>query len=168
MTNTFGIPTGPIESPPAGFRPDDEQSVILQDTLRAAGVELGAYDKRIVDWLSGWEWSTVATVASWISRASSNSESRPAVRVLPRTTATCRDYLARFAAAQDAGTPVHVYRDPAKPGSGVSRPALDRLRGNGQPENALVELGEYQPLRGRPVLVTDLGRAVLAAHTTEA
>ncbi|TQF04792.1 hypothetical protein E6W39_24400 [Kitasatospora acidiphila] len=83
---------------------------------------------------------------------------------LPRTTDVGRGYLARFAAAQDAGKPIHVYRDPAKPGSGVSRPALERLRGNGQPDDALVELGDYVPLRGRPVLLTDLGRAVLAAH----
>ncbi|MCC9307730.1 PadR family transcriptional regulator [Kitasatospora sp. RB6PN24] len=81
---------------------------------------------------------------------------------LPRTTATGRDYLQYFAQAQDAGKPVHVYRDPAKPGSGVSRPALYRLRRDG-----LVELGDYRPLQGRPVHVTDLGRAVLAAHTTE-
>jgi hypothetical protein len=65
----FGIPAGPIESEPRGFRPDDEQEAILRDALQAAGVELGAYDDRIVRWLAGWEWSTVAVVASWINRA---------------------------------------------------------------------------------------------------
>jgi hypothetical protein len=79
---------------------------------------------------------------------------------LPRTTATGRHYLARFAAAERNGQPVHVYRDPSKPGSGVSRPHLDRLRGDG-----LVDVGVYRPLHGRPVLLTDLGRQVLAAHT---
>jgi hypothetical protein len=34
-----------------------------------AGVELGAYDKRIVEWLAGWEPSTVAVVCGWITRA---------------------------------------------------------------------------------------------------
>ncbi|MDH6141121.1 hypothetical protein P3T35_003134 [Kitasatospora sp. GP30] len=84
---------------------------------------------------------------------------------LPRTTDVGRGYLQRFAEAEQAGAPVHVYRDPAKPGSGVSRPALDRLRGTG-PDDALVQLGDYVPLQGRPVRVTDLGYQVLAAHTT--
>lgn len=67
--------------------------------------------------------------------------------------ATHRGYLEQFAAST-----IHVYRDPAKPGAGVSRPALDRLLRDG-----LVQLGEYQPLKGRPVVVTDLGHQVLAA-----
>lgn len=70
---------------------------------------------------------------------------------LPRTTAGGRTYLARFATET-----VHVYRDPAKPGNGVSRPALDRLLHDG-----LVRLCEYEPGAGRVVQVTDLGRAVL-------
>ncbi|GAA1977191.1 hypothetical protein [Kitasatospora viridis] len=83
---------------------------------------------------------------------------------LPRTTAAGRTYLARFAEHQDKGQPVHVYRDPGhpnRPGNGVSRPALDRLR-----LDRLVQLGGYQAQHGRPVLVTDLGRAVLAAAGT--
>lgn len=218
MTDTFGVPAGPIETPPAGFRPEGEQSVILRDTLRAAGVELGAYDERIVSWLSGWEWSTVATVASWIYRASTSQTNRPMSELpdartalhaelmagedpdspeyaaaearirrllddhrdqvlaehpdaaggltmpeLPRTTAAGRNYLQYFAQAQDIGKPMHVYREPGgRPGNGVSRPALDRLRKDG-----LVQLGDYRPLHGKPVLVTDLGRAVLNAHTAE-
>lgn len=72
MTDAFGIPDGPIERPgPKGFRPDDEQEVILRDALRAAGVELGTHDEHIVKWLAGWEWSTVAAVASWVKRAGS-------------------------------------------------------------------------------------------------
>ncbi|MER5350628.1 hypothetical protein ABT093_09880 [Kitasatospora sp. NPDC002551] len=71
----------------------------------------------------------------------------------PRVTATGRRYLDRF-----ANTTVHVYRDPGRPGSGVSRPALDRLLADG-----LVSLGDYVPLKGRPVTVTDIGRTVLDA-----
>lgn len=72
---------------------------------------------------------------------------------LPSTTAGGRVYLARFAERT-----IHVYRDPAKPGNGVSRPHLDRLVRDG-----LVVLGEPVPDTGRPVTLTDLGRAVLAA-----
>ncbi len=76
---------------------------------------------------------------------------------LPRTTAAGRNYLALFAAHT-----IHVYLDPGqprRPGNGVSRPALDRLVRDG-----LVQIGDYRPTYGRPVHVTDLGRAVLGAH----
>lgn len=76
---------------------------------------------------------------------------------LPAVTKAGLGYLRRFA----AGT-VHVYREFTKPGSGVSRPALDRLLAD-----RLVELGEHDPKQGRPVTVTDLGRAVLAQHHQE-
>jgi hypothetical protein len=69
----FGIPAGPIEAAPKGNRPHDEQDAILRDALLAAGVELGAYDERMVRWLAGWEWSTVATIASWIKRAADDA-----------------------------------------------------------------------------------------------
>ncbi|WP_406078730.1 hypothetical protein OG337_29000 [[Kitasatospora] papulosa] len=68
-TSQFGIPFDPIGKAPTGCRPDDEQDAILRDALHAAGVELGAHDDRIVRWVAGWEWSTVATIASWIQRA---------------------------------------------------------------------------------------------------
>ena len=63
------IPAGPIDTEPIGFRPSREQEAILRDLLAAAGVELGAYDERIVAWLAGWDWSTFAVIASWIQRA---------------------------------------------------------------------------------------------------
>jgi cell division protein YceG involved in septum cleavage len=63
------IPAGPIDTEPVGFRPSREQEAILRDLLAAAGVELGAYDERIATWLAGWEWGTVAVIASWIQRA---------------------------------------------------------------------------------------------------
>ncbi|MEY9937325.1 hypothetical protein [Streptacidiphilus sp. MAP5-3] len=61
---------------------------------------------------------------------------------LPRTTATGRGYLRRF-----ADTEVYVYLRPDKPGNGVSRTALDRLLADG-----LVELGDRIPRLGRAVL----------------
>ena len=42
---------------------------ILQDALTAAGVELGAYDRRIVNWLARWEAETCAVIAGLITRA---------------------------------------------------------------------------------------------------
>ncbi|MER6350644.1 hypothetical protein ABT186_02010 [Streptomyces sp. NPDC001634] len=63
------IPSGPIDREPVDYRPHAEQETILRATLTAAGVELGAYDERIVQWLAGWGWGTVAVIASWIGRA---------------------------------------------------------------------------------------------------
>lgn len=68
------IPAGPIDTEPIGFRPSREQEAILRDLLAAAGVELGAYDERIARWLAGWEWGTVAVIASWIQRAASKKQ----------------------------------------------------------------------------------------------
>jgi hypothetical protein len=61
------VPAGPVEVPPRGFVPEAEQAEILADVL--AGIELGAWDRRIVAWLAGWDASTVLTVASWIVRS---------------------------------------------------------------------------------------------------
>jgi len=62
-----GVPGGPVEVAPAGFVPAGEQAEILAAAL--AGIELGAWDRRIVGWLAGWDASTVLTVASWIARS---------------------------------------------------------------------------------------------------
>ncbi len=62
-----GVPAGPLESAPGGFVPEAGRSVILAEVL--GGVELGAWDRRIAEWMAGWDASTVLTVASWIARA---------------------------------------------------------------------------------------------------
>jgi hypothetical protein len=41
----------------------------LTSACATAGVELGAYDRRIVEWLAGWEPETVAVIAGLILRA---------------------------------------------------------------------------------------------------
>jgi hypothetical protein len=72
VSGTYGgdpISDGPIRSTPRGFVPDDEQLRALLAELEAAGVELGAYDRRLAEWVAGWDWSTVATIASWVRRA---------------------------------------------------------------------------------------------------
>jgi len=69
-TNTFGIPTGPIDREPIGFRPTEEQEAILRDALLAAGLRLGDYDDRILRWFAEFaDWSTFAVVTSWVQRA---------------------------------------------------------------------------------------------------
>ena len=62
-----GVPGGPVEAPPRGFMPEAEQAQILADVL--AGIELGAWDRQIVQWLAGLDACTVLTVASLIARA---------------------------------------------------------------------------------------------------
>jgi hypothetical protein len=42
---------------------------LLEDACRAAGVQLGAYDHRILVWLTGWEPATCAVIAGLITRA---------------------------------------------------------------------------------------------------
>ena len=61
------VPRGPVEAPPRGFMPAAEQARILAGVL--AGIELGAWDRRILEWMAGWDASTVLTVASWIARS---------------------------------------------------------------------------------------------------
>jgi hypothetical protein len=42
---------------------------MLLDAVGAAGVQVGAYDVRILEWLAGWEPSTCAVIAGLITRA---------------------------------------------------------------------------------------------------
>ena len=62
-----GVPAGPLESAPGGFVPEAERAVILAGVL--GGVGLGAWDRRVADWLAGLDTATALTVASWIARA---------------------------------------------------------------------------------------------------
>jgi hypothetical protein len=59
---------------------------MLLDTINAAGVQLGEYDRRIIDWLAGWETATCAVVASLIARA---AEPMPGVDSESWTCASC-------------------------------------------------------------------------------
>jgi hypothetical protein len=73
--DTPAIPTGPIDREPLDYPGDHyptaaEKTTILRDTLATAGVELGAYDDRILTWFAGFaDWSTFAVIASWVKRA---------------------------------------------------------------------------------------------------
>ena len=59
--------------PGIGKMQPHEQRMLL-DALAEAGVYLGAYDHRIVEWLANWEPQTVAVIAGWITRASQAAE----------------------------------------------------------------------------------------------
>ncbi|MFF8406940.1 hypothetical protein ACF06P_35595 [Streptomyces sp. NPDC015684] len=89
--NTFDIPAGPVEKPPAGFVVSDEQAAVLRDTLTAAGIELGEYEREIVTWLSRWEWATVATIVSWVARAATSRPPAAPVALPGRFDATPAD-----------------------------------------------------------------------------
>jgi hypothetical protein len=63
------IPSTPIDTCLWDHASSAEQEEILRAELAAAGVQLGAYDERIVRWLAGWDWPTVVVVTSLIRRA---------------------------------------------------------------------------------------------------
>lgn len=63
------VPTEPVNDRPRGFIPGPGQLEQLLATLADAGLKLGTHDQRIAEWVAGWEWSTVATIASWVKRA---------------------------------------------------------------------------------------------------
>jgi hypothetical protein len=46
-----------------------QNRLLLERACKATGVELGAYDRRILDWLAGYEDSICAVVAGLVARA---------------------------------------------------------------------------------------------------
>ena len=61
------VPAGPLEAAPRGFVPGEERAALLAGVLD--GVELGAWDRRVVGWLAGLDTSTALTIASWVARS---------------------------------------------------------------------------------------------------
>ncbi|MEV5124292.1 hypothetical protein AB0K49_16105 [Streptomyces decoyicus] len=62
------IPAGPVESAPwSALSGEAEYRAALAEAF--AGVELGEYDRRIIEWVAGWDSPTVATLASLVIRA---------------------------------------------------------------------------------------------------
>lgn len=80
QVDTFGVPTGPIDSQPTAvyhtdgsFKGTESQEVIIRDALARSGVHMGDWDEEIICWLARvGDWSAVATVTSWINRAHQN------------------------------------------------------------------------------------------------
>jgi hypothetical protein len=88
---------GPFETSSQGLlalRPDDGSFVgpepradLLTDTLSAAGVELGEWDRAIICWLAGLDVQTIAPVIGWVSRAGRVPVSAVIVQALADATA---------------------------------------------------------------------------------
>lgn len=92
-TNPYSAVAAPLHHEPRRIRPpfnvdgheaaNDYHSSVTTDQWRidrhadqvAAllepldGIELGAYDRRIIEWLAGWDTGTIGTIASLIYRA---------------------------------------------------------------------------------------------------
>jgi hypothetical protein len=73
------------EAPGQG-RTDAHNARMITQACDVAGVELGAFDRRIVAWLSGFEPTTCAVVAGLVDRA--------AARITPQQAATLGQVLA--------------------------------------------------------------------------
>jgi hypothetical protein len=67
------IPGLPIDTEPryVGEPPTrEDRANILRGWLETSGVQLGEYDTKILRWaIDAWDWSTFATITSWIRRA---------------------------------------------------------------------------------------------------
>jgi hypothetical protein len=100
---------------------------MLLDALAGAGVYLGTYDHRIVEWLAGWEPQTVAVIAGWVQRASEADQS------------AARDELARMrdgpAVTSPPGRPPDASSPPPPPCSseGSVTESVSRGGGGGDP-----------------------------------
>ena len=55
-------------------------NAMLVDACVMAGVELGAFDRRVLAWLSGWEPETAAVIAGMIARAHAAGRARSGTR----------------------------------------------------------------------------------------
>jgi hypothetical protein len=61
------LTAAPVEEPPPGFVPEAARAEILAGVL--SGIELGSWDRRVAEWLTGLDTATLLTVASWVARA---------------------------------------------------------------------------------------------------
>lgn len=74
-SGSLHLPKGPIETDPIDVysgRTLSEVENLLEEAV--AGIDLGAYDRRIVDWLKGWDQPTIVVIASLLRRAREGSQ----------------------------------------------------------------------------------------------
>lgn len=64
MSDLGPLDREPRSTPPCPSR--DDREAWIREAL--AGVELGAYDERMIAWLAGSDVATVGTVVSWLHR----------------------------------------------------------------------------------------------------
>ncbi len=80
MTGPFGTEREAREAAKAsagGAANGNPNLSMLLDACLGAGVQLGAWDARIVEWLAGYEPSTCAVIASMLIRAHRAGKDRP-------------------------------------------------------------------------------------------
>jgi hypothetical protein len=66
------LATAVTSDPPAAGAQHEPLRAYLTAALVESGVELGEFDARIVDWLTGWEPATVQVIAGWTMRSNAS------------------------------------------------------------------------------------------------
>ena len=112
------------DSPPGSWQ--DGLQRLLEDACTVAGVQLGAYDQRILRWLAGWEPATCAVVAGLISRAHAGQATAGAVVFPEGPRQTMLAALADAAAYRTAGADARCEDCMAHP-AGCCDPHADDL-----------------------------------------
>lgn len=46
----------------------------VRGVLEVCGVELGAFDKRLAEWVAGWDVETIQVITGWVERARAASQ----------------------------------------------------------------------------------------------
>jgi hypothetical protein len=112
------VPTGPVEAAPyLGYCPPEVRQEAFCAVLE--GVELGAYDERMIAWLAGWDDPTCRTIASlmWRCRLAGSVTAPGSVVLTPADAETVRQALADASAwrswhAEGAGCEACAGLDP--------------------------------------------------------
>jgi hypothetical protein len=98
---------------------------LLGRACEAAGVAMGRYDERILEWLSIWEPSTVVVIAGWVRRAfeAGQQAAAPGAAVLSQAESgiTVIEVLRSAADALAADLAAWEARDPEEPGPEARR-----------------------------------------------
>ena len=95
-------------APGAGAH-EPHNRALIEDACRAAGVKLGAYDRRIVAWLASWEPQICAVVAGLIRRAHASAPLAAELRGIADSIARrlASEHAGRQQIAEDAAVRLH-------------------------------------------------------------
>lgn len=75
----IAVPVAALDADPVavtGHLHAATQRQLLVEALELAGVQVGPYDAKIVEWLAHWDASTVLPVISWLRQAARRDEAR--------------------------------------------------------------------------------------------